>query len=137
MGPIDEFFDFSLGALEYKTTRFEHREIAVDNYQGVAIMNYTDAEVPYTRIIEHKHFHFSDTPSTWVTWEFPEAYVAGTTEAYYPVNDVDNMKLLSSYKDLASQYPNIEFRGRLGEYKYYDMHQVIESALEFVAAVSD
>lgn len=130
-GPIDAFFDYQFGELEYKTTRFEHQRMDTDNYQGTAIMNYTEVEVPYTRIIEHKHFEKSDSTVTWVTKEYPEEY-SREKEAYYPVNDsVNNAKYLK-YKELASLNQNIFFGGRLAEYKYYDMHQVIESALNFV-----
>ena len=130
-GPIDAFFDYQFGELEYKTTRFEHQRMDIDNYQGTAIMNYTEVEVPYTRIIEHKHFEKSDSTVTWVTKEYPEEY-SREKEAYYPVNDsVNNAKYLK-YKELASLNQNIFFGGRLAEYKYYDMHQVIESALNFV-----
>lgn len=130
-GPIDAFFDYQFGELEYKTTRFDHKKMDTDNYQGTAIMNYTESEVPYTRIIEHKHFEKSDSRVTWVTKEYPEEY-SREKDPYYPVNDsVNNAKYLK-YKELADLNKNIFFGGRLAEYKYYDMHQVIESALNFV-----
>lgn len=131
-GPIDKFFDYKFGELEYKTTKFDHKKLNTDNYQGIAMMNYTDKEVPYTRTIEHKHFEGVDTDNTWVTWEYPEPYDR-TKEPYYPVNDPDNTKKFIKYKKEAEKLKNVLFGGRLAEYKYYDMHQVIESALNFVA----
>lgn len=131
-GPIDAFFDYSYGELEYKTTKFEHKRIKQKNYQGISIMNYTDIEVPYTRTIEHKHFENSEISDiTWVTWEYPDEYDK-TKEAYYPVNDEKNNKIYYKYLELTKNLPNIYFGGRLAEYKYYDMHMVIESALNFV-----
>lgn len=130
-GPIDAFFDYQFGELEYKTTKFDHKRIDVSNYQGCAMMNYTDADIPYTRIIEHKHFENSNSKSTWVTWEFPEEYNRNK-EPYYPVNDKINNNTYQKYKDLSNSLNNIHFGGRLAEYKYYDMHKVIESALNFV-----
>jgi UDP-galactopyranose mutase len=131
-GPIDAYFNYQFGELEYKTTKFEHKKLKTDNFQGVAMMNYTDKETPYTRCIEHKHFEFINSPTTWVTWEYPTEYKAQTTEPYYPVNDKENTLKYFQYKNLANQELNIIFGGRLAEYKYYDMHQVIESALNFV-----
>jgi len=131
-GPIDAYFNYQFGELEYKTTKFEHKKLETDNFQGVAMMNYTDKEILYTRCVEHKHFEFIDSPTTWVTWEFPTEYKAQTTEPYYPVNDQENTLKYSQYKNLANQEKNIIFGGRLAEYKYYDMHQVIESALNFI-----
>jgi UDP-galactopyranose mutase len=131
-GPIDAYFNYQFGELEYKTTKFKHEKLKTDNFQGVAMMNYTDEETLYTRCIEHKHFEFTDSPITWITWEYPTEYKAQTTEPYYPVNDTENTLKYSQYKNLADQESNIIFGGRLAEYKYYDMHQVIESALNFV-----
>lgn len=131
-GPIDRFFDYSLGKLEYKTTKFVHKIMDIENYQGGPVMNYTEAEIPYTRTIEHKHFEKSESPVTWVSWEYPTPYIAGETEPYYPVNDEINNKMYSDYKQMAVNHPNVFFGGRLGEYKYYDMDKVIESALKFV-----
>lgn len=131
-GSIDEFFDFQFGELEYKTTRFEHKRFVLDNYQGTVMMNYTDLETPFTRIIEHKHFEFMDSPVTWVTWEYPTNYRAGETEPYYPVNDSENNAKLSKYQALAESCENLYFGGRLAEYKYYDMHNVIERVLNFI-----
>lgn len=130
-GPIDAFFDYEFGELEYKTTRFDHKRIENENYQGCSVMNYTDSEIPYTRTIEHKHFEKSESPVTWVTWEYPDEYNRNK-EPYYPVNDEQNNKIYSKYKEIADGINNIYFGGRLAEYKYYDMHQVIESALNFV-----
>ena len=131
-GPIDRFFNYKFGELEYKTTKFEHKKINDDNYQGIAMMNYTDVDVEFTRVIEHKHFENSNSPSTWVTWEYPTEYKASETEPYYPVNDNENNIKYQKYKELINQEKNIIFGGRLAEYKYYDMHQVIESALNFI-----
>jgi len=131
-GPIDAYYNYQFGELEYKTTKFEHTKLDIDNYQGISMMNFTDIDVPYTRIIEHKHFEFGTQPYTWITHEYPTEYKANTTEPYYPVNDVENNTKYQQYKQLANQEKNIIFGGRLAEYKYYDMHQVIESALNFI-----
>jgi len=137
-GPIDKFYNYQFGELEYKTTRFDHHLLEqTSNYQGVAVVNYTELEVPYTRIIEHKHFDPIETEHTWLTYEYPIPYKAGETEAYYPVNDQVNNKIYSKYKELANQEKDIIFGGRLAEYKYYDMHQVIASALEKVKQLHD
>jgi len=130
-GPIDAYFGYEFGELEYKTTRFDHVLQAYPNHQGVAVMNYTDEEVPYTRIIEHKHFEFNETAATWISYEYPEPYEASKTEPYYPVNDASNNALFERYKNAAAK-EKIYFWGRLGEYKYYDMHQIIERALTMV-----
>lgn len=133
-GPIDRFFDYKFGELEYKTTTFKHKKLNQENYQGVVMMNYTDKETPYTRTIEHKHFEKIESPSTWVTWEYPEPYDR-TKEPYYPVNDGVNTDKYNWYKKHADELPNIHFGGRLAEYKYYDMHKVIESALNYMETV--
>jgi len=130
-GPIDRFFDYKYGELEYKTTRFLHKKIKKENFQGTAMMNYTDKDTPFTRTIEHKHFENIESDSTWVTWEYPEPYDRGK-EPYYPVNDKENTEKYLKYKQEADKLENIYFGGRLAEYKYYDMHKVIESALNFV-----
>jgi len=127
-GCIDEFFDFRFGRLEYRSLRFEHQRMETDNYQGNAVINYTDRDIPYTRIIEHKHFEFGQQPFTVVTHEYPEAYSA-QNDPYYPINDASNMRMYKQYKELASCYPNIIFGGRLGQYSYLDMDDTIESAL--------
>jgi UDP-galactopyranose mutase len=130
-GPIDRFYNYQFGELEYKTTKFEHKRLEDDNYQGIAMMNYTDEEIPFTRVIEHKHFEEVKSDSTWITYEYPTEYKAESTEPMYPVNDeINNLKYIQ-YKELANQEKDIIFGGRLAEYKYYDMHQVIESALNF------
>ena len=127
-GPIDQLFDYEFGVLEYKTVEFNHQHLQVENFQGSAVVNYTEREVPYTRIVEHKHFEFGKTPTTWVTHEYPVEYTK-SREAMYPVNDLQNNALYEKYKAKAG---NILLGGRLAEYKYYDMHQVIRSALDFV-----
>jgi len=130
-GPIDRFYNYQFGELEYKTTKFEHVRIPEDIYQGTAMMNYTDEEIPFTRVIEHKCFENNENDITWITFEYPTEYDAKTTEPYYPVNDKENNEKYLMYKNLADQEKDIIFGGRLAEYKYYDMHQVIESALNF------
>lgn len=132
-GPIDKFFGYKYGKLEYKTVRFEHQHLSQPNYQGVPVMNYTKYDIPYTRIIEHKHFEGVDTDSTWITHEYPTEYIADVTDPYYPVNDKENNEIFSKYKEEAEKVKEcVLFGGRLGEYKYYDMHQVVESALNFI-----
>lgn len=128
-GPIDEYFDFKLGRLEYRGLRFETERLEEVNHQGVAVMNYTERAVPYTRIIEHKHFEFGTQPVTYVTKEYPADWQPGE-EAYYPVNNERNQKLYEEYAKLAQAEDNVIFGGRLAEYKYYDMDDVIKSALE-------
>ena len=130
-GPIDEYFGYSLGTLEYRGLRFETERLEEENHQGVAVMNYTDRETPYTRIIEHKHFEFGTQPVTYVTKEYPADWQPGQ-EAYYPVNNDKNQALYQQYTALAAKEPNVIFGGRLAEYKYYDMDDVIKSALDAV-----
>lgn len=130
-GAIDAYFDYSMGALEYRSVRFETEELPVENYQGNAVVNYTDRETPYTRIIEHKHFEFGRQPTTVVSKEYSAEWGIGD-EPYYPVNDEKNQALYQRYRALAEEQGNVIFCGRLGEYKYYDMDKVIESALELV-----
>jgi UDP-galactopyranose mutase len=132
-GPIDKFYDFRFGELEYKTTIFEHFFLENEsNFQGIAIMNFTELEIPYTRIIEHKHFEKVNTNHTWITKEYPIEYDVNKTEAMYPVNDETNNKKYDLYKNLTTQEKNVFFGGRLAEYKYYDMDKVIDSALKFL-----
>lgn len=132
-GPIDKFFNYKHGSLEYKTVKFDHVHLDKPNFQGVPVMNYTNYEIPYTRIIEHKHFEFGTTDSTWISYEYPEKYIVDGNDPYYPVNDTENNEIYKKYKEEASKISdNVLFGGRLGEYKYYDMHQVIESALNFI-----
>lgn len=127
-GAIDSYFNYKFGQLEYRGLRFETERLKQDNYQGVAVMNFTAREVPYTRVIEHKHFEFGTQSITYVTKEYPSDWHLGE-EAYYPVNDDKNQKLYKKYLDLAKQENNVIFGGRLGEYKYYDMDKTIESVL--------
>jgi len=131
-GPIDKFFNYKYGDLEYKTTKFEHKKIIDDDYQGTPVMNYTDVGIPFTRVIEHKHFENIQSDVTWLTFEYPTEYIADKTEPYYPVNDEINNERYLKYKQESENLRNVYFGGRLAEYKYYDMHQVIQSALEFV-----
>ena len=130
-GPIDAYFGYSLGALEYRSVRFETEVLDTDNYQGNAVVNYTEREVPYTRIIEHKHFEFGKQEKTVISREYSSEWKVGM-EPYYPVNNEQNNKLFEEYRKLAEQEKNVIFGGRLGNYKYYDMDKVIEAALETV-----
>lgn len=127
-GPIDEYFDYKFGQLEYRSLRFEEEFINKESFQGNAIVNYTDHDHPYTRIIEHKYFEFGNQPYTVITREYPLEWKPGL-EAYYPVNDEKNNKKYEQYKQLADSLMNVMFCGRLAEYKYYDMHQIVELAL--------
>lgn len=132
-GMIDEYFDYSLGELQYRSLRFEEELLEdCDNYQGNAVVNYTDREVPYTRIIEHKHFEFGTGKGTVITREYPSAWEKGQ-EPYYPINDERNMALYEKYCDLAAAEKNVIFGGRLGQYKYYDMDKVIAEALKMAS----
>ena len=130
-GMIDEFFDYKLGELEYRSLRFENETLDMENYQGNAVVNYTDADTPYTRIIEHKHFEFGSQAKTIITKEHSKTWEKGD-EPYYPVNNDRNNHLYKSYKKLADEQGNVIFGGRLGHYRYYDMHQVIGAALQCV-----
>ena len=130
-GPIDAYFDYKLGALEYRSLRFETETIDTPNFQGNAVVNYTDRETPWTRIIEHKFFEFGEQPKTVISREYSSEWKLGD-EPYYPVNDEKNAALYAQYKELADAEPNVIFGGRLGEYKYYDMDKVIEAALKCV-----
>lgn len=128
-GGIDRYFDYCLGALEYRGLHFETERKEMENFQGVAVMNYTDRETPYTRIIEHKHFQSGRQPVTYVTREYPQEWHRGG-EAYYPVNDERNQALYRRYAELAERDGHVIFGGRLGEYRYYNMDQVIADALK-------
>ncbi len=130
-GMIDEYYDFCYGHLEYRTVRFETEVLDCDNYQGNAVVNYTDREVPYTRIIEHKHFEFGKQEKTIISREYSTEWEPGM-EPYYPVNNERNNELFEKYKALADKEENVIFGGRLGNYKYYDMDKVIIAALEAV-----
>ena len=133
-GMIDEFFDYCLGNLEYRSLRFEKEDMPeVENYQGNAVINYTQQEVPYTRIIEHKHFEFGEGEGTVITREYPAVWKPGD-EPYYPINDERNNKLFAGYRELADKEKKVLFGGRLGQYRYYDMDKVVEAALEMAEA---
>lgn len=134
-GAIDEYYNYQFGKLEYRTVRFETETLDTPNYQGNAVVNYTEREVPYTRVIEHKHFEmFGDDvyqcPKTVISREYSSEWTEGS-EPYYPVNDNRNNALYLKYKDLADREQNVIFGGRLAEYKYYDMHHIVEKALDF------
>lgn len=132
-GPIDAFYDYVEGVLEYRSLRFEHQVLDIENFQGNAVINYTEREVPYTRIIEHKHFEFGKQVKTVVSKEYPDSWSLGK-EAYYPINDEKNNALYELYKSKTVKDAKFIFGGRLAEYKYYDMDKVIESALATVEA---
>ncbi len=128
-GPIDAYFDYCYGELEYRSVRFETEVLETDNYQGNAVVNYTDLETPYTRIIEHKHFEFGQQEKTVISREYSHSWAVGQ-EPYYPVNDDRNTALYARYQALAKELANVHFGGRLGEYRYYDMDQVVFAALQ-------
>lgn len=130
-GMIDEYYDFCFGHLAYRSVRFEDEHLETDNYQGNAVVNYTEAEVPFTRIIEHKHFVFGKQPTTIISREYPSEWKEGA-EPYYPVNDEKNSALYEKYRALAEKDDKVIFGGRLGTYKYYDMDKVIAAALQDV-----
>ncbi len=131
-GMIDQYFDYCYGELEYRGLNFEFETLDMENYQGNAVINYTDAETPYTRIIEHKHFENSQSPKTIITREYPKTWSRGD-EAYYPLNDEKNSELFNKYQELAKSEEKVIFGGRLGMYKYFDMWQVIDEALKLVS----
>ena len=133
-GMIDEFFGYKLGVLEYRSVRFETEVLDTDNYQGNAVVNYTERAVPYTRVIEHKHFEFGKQEKTVISREYSSEWAQGG-DPYYPVNNARNTELYARYKVLADETPSVIFGGRLGEYKYYDMDKVILSALELVEKI--
>lgn len=126
-GMIDEYYDFCFGPLQYRTVSFETEVLEVPNYQGNAVVNYTEREVPYTRIIEHKHFEFGKQDKTVISREYPTEWKPGM-EPYYPINDAVNSELFEKYQKLADRETNVFFGGRLGNYKYYDMDKTIEAA---------
>ena len=134
-GAIDEYFGYSLGHLEYRSLKFDTKILDVENYQGNAVVNYTGTEVEYTRVIEHKHFESTNSPKTVVTYEYPKDYEEGM-EKYYVVNNDKNNELASKYKELAAKEENVIFAGRLAEYKYYDMDDVIKRAFEVVDEIT-
>lgn len=127
-GPLDAFYNNCFGALEYRSLEFKQEILQQENFQGNAVVNYNDADVPYTRILEHKHFEFGTQPHTVITYEYPKTWQPGM-ESYYPVNDDVNTKRFKQYETLSKQETNIIFGGRMAEYRYYDMHQVIGAAL--------
>jgi UDP-galactopyranose mutase len=129
-GQIDAFFNYRLGELDFRSLRFEHKILeGVNDFQGNAVVNYTEAEVPYTRIIEHKHFEFGKQPDTVITYEYSRKWEKGAAP-YYPINNQRNNLLYSQYAELAQNEKNVIFGGRLAEYKYYDMHQIVENVLK-------
>lgn len=130
-GMIDQYYDYCYGELEYRSLSFDHQLLDTDNFQGNAVVNYTDGDVAYTRIIEHKHFEFTKSDQTVITYEYPEDYEAGL-EPYYPINDEDNNKKYAKYEQLAQKEASVIFGGRLAKYKYYDMHHIVENALTLV-----
>ena len=130
-GKIDEYYNYQFGKLNYRSLKFDHETLDIENYQGNAVVNYNEREVPYTRIIEHKHFEFGTQPKTIITKEYPQEW-DDSKEPYYPINDTKNGDLFNKYKKLAQKEENVIFGGRLAEYRYYDMHQVIASALNRV-----
>lgn len=130
-GMIDQYFDYKFGILEYRSLRFEHETLDEENHQGNAVVNYNEREVPYTRIIEHKHFEFGKQPKTVITREYPAEWKQGD-EPYYPVNNDKNAEIFKKYQELAQKEENVIFGGRLADYRYYDMHHVFERALEVV-----
>ena len=128
-GKIDEFYNNQFGSLEYRSLKFETKTLDQVNFQGNAVINYTESKIPYTRIIEHKHFEFGTQKKTVITYEYPDEWSLGK-ESYYPVNDDKNNAIYNQYKSLSEKDKNVIFGGRLAEYKYYDMHQIIGSALK-------
>jgi len=128
-GKIDEFFGYDIGNLEYRSLRFETEELEINNFQGNAAVNYTSKDIPYTRIIEHKHFEFGNQPTTIITKEYSQEWNVNN-EPYYPINDFKNENLANQYKKRADALSNVIFGGRLAEYRYYDMHQIIAQALK-------
>lgn len=133
-GALDEYFDYSLGHLQYRSVRFEDERIECENWQGVAVINYTDRETPYTRVIEHRHFEKCDSPVTWISREYPVDYTV-TGEPYYPVNDSANSSLYSRYRALADQDDRLILGGRLAQYAYFDMDKTIRAALDLAGRI--
>lgn len=130
-GRIDEFFNYRFGPLEYRSREFEHTIVQTSNYQGNAVINYADTEIPYIRIIEHKHFESGNQPVSVITKEYPTTS-SSEPEPFYPINDDKNMRLYNRYKNLSATIPNLLFAGRLGEYKYYDMHQIVRNVMDTI-----
>ncbi|QIK69452.1 UDP-galactopyranose mutase [Erysipelothrix sp. HDW6C] len=130
-GMIDQYYDYEFGELEYRSLRFEHELLESDNYQGNAVINYTDRETEFTRIIEHKHFEFGQAPKTVITREYPQDYTKDV-EPYYPINDALNNEIYEKYRQKAEKEAHVIFGGRLGQYRYFDMHHIIENVLKLV-----
>ena len=130
-GMVDQYYDYCFGELEYRSLRFETEVLEIENYQGNAVVNYNEYEIPYTRIIEHKHFEYGKQEKTVITREYPATWKKGD-EPYYPMNDEKNNYLYEKYKALADKENKVIFGGRLGMYKYYDMHHIISEALKMV-----
>lgn len=135
-GPIDKYYNYQFGTLEYRSLKFETEALEIDNFQGNAVVNYTEYEVPFTRIIEHKHFEYGNQATTIITREYPDEW-NNEKEPYYPINDEKNNRLYTKYKALAEIDKKVIFGGRLGKYKYYDMDKVIENALTCVKGEFD
>ena len=133
-GCIDEYFDYRLGHLEYRSLRFEEKRLEMDNFQGNAVVNYTERAVPYTRVIEHKHFEFGRQEHTVITYEYPDSFAPGK-EPYYPVNDERNSRLHANYQEMAAAQPGVLFGGRLGQYTYADMDDTVAAALEMARKI--
>jgi UDP-galactopyranose mutase len=131
---MDKFFDYQFGELEYRSLRFETEKLDIENYQGNAVVNYTEREIPYTRIIEHKHFEFGTQPTTIITREYPVIWQLGD-EPYYAVNDTKNNELYAKYKKLADEQDKVIFGGRLGMYKYFDMDDTIIAAWDLAKRI--
>lgn len=131
-GCIDEYFNYEFGHLEYRSLKFEHMQLENKDFQGNAVVNYTERHIPYTRIIEHKHFEFGQQPFTVITREYPQSFTKGS-DPYYPVNDEKNSTILKQYQAKANQYPHLLMGGRLGQYAYFDMDDTIEAALQLSA----
>lgn len=129
-GKIDEFYNYKYGELEYRSLRFEEIKLNTKDHQGVACINYTDENIPYTRILEHKHFEFGQQDITYITKEYPQEYIKEHNTPYYPINNDKNNDIYKKYRQISEKENNILFGGRLAEYKYYDMHQIIGSALQ-------
>jgi UDP-galactopyranose mutase len=127
-GCIDEYYNYCFGELEYRGLKFDSEVLEIDNFQGNAVVNYTEAEVPFTRIVEHKHFEFGEQPKTVITKEYSIDWKRGE-EPYYPINDLKNNQLYLKYEELAAKETRLSFGGRLGEYKYYDMDKIIAKVL--------
>ncbi len=129
-GKIDEYLEYKFGKLEYRSLHFENELLEMHNFQGNAVVNYTERKIPYTRIIEHKHFEYGIQEVTYITKEYPHEF-SKDKEPFYPINDVKNQTLLHKYQELAKNYPQVLFGGRLAEYEYYDMDKIIERSLNF------